>query len=352
MNDIKSLKAHFSMSSYGVFRQSQIYSYLTQSISNDVELLSICSNCPRNQPPSFLFLGVVHKLILQQRSDHPLRNIYNILYKGELPLIDPYPSFRSFSLKYRQEIISELNIRRVQTSEAGRSVFLAIALQYANEKLLKGNHKWSVVDLGAGAGLNLLWEDYSLEIINQSLNNGNIIQYGTGEADVYVRCKTYGISPISYDSIPQMIEKIGIEINPIDINDDDEVLWLLALIWPDQPIRKQRLVAALDWARQNLPCIVHGNVLTQLDLAVSQIITDSPLCIFQSFLLPQLSKQEQDLLESKIEQIAKRRDMLYVNLEGHDGDILLSIRSYKDGVLIVNQTIAQCHPHGDWLKWI
>ena len=321
-------------------------------MSNDLDLLAICSHCPANQPPSFLFLGVVHKLILEEGNGCPLYEIYSDLNQRETIDIDPYPHFRSFVLKNRQKIISELKVRRVQTSEVGRSAFLVMALQFANEHFLNFNTNWCLIDLGAGAGLNLLWEDYLLFINNQCENCRDEVRYGNGKAKVNLECTTYGFSPIKFVSTPKLIEKVGIEINPIDLKDHQNVLWLAALVWPDQPSRSRRLMAALNWARENPPSIQKGDAITQLEIVANSLSVELPICIFHSFLLPQLSQTKREMLEFKIAQIAKGRDLLYVKLEESNSETILTIELFRGGVPIFLKSIAKCHPHGYWLQWL
>ena len=47
-------------------------------------------------------------------------------------------------------------------------------------------------------------------------------------------------------NLPKISRRIGVDLNPINLKDEDDVFWTLSLIWPDQVERIQRLKDAIE----------------------------------------------------------------------------------------------------------
>jgi hypothetical protein len=54
--------------------------------------------------------------------------------------------------------------------------------------------------------------------------------------------------------------RAGLASDPIDVNDDDQVTWLEALIWPGEPDRLANFRASLAIARRDPPRIIRGDL--------------------------------------------------------------------------------------------
>ncbi len=61
------------------------------------------------------------------------------------------------------------------------------------------------------------------------------------------------------DRVPKVIRKIGVDLHIIDICDDDEALWLQALIWPEHRERAQLLRHATTITQQHPPQLLSGD---------------------------------------------------------------------------------------------
>ena len=71
---------------------------------------------------------------------------------------DPFPLFRAFCLEHAEAITSLLATRRVQTNEVRRCACLLPAFTVAARRL--GDRPLALIEIGASAGLNLLWDHY------------------------------------------------------------------------------------------------------------------------------------------------------------------------------------------------
>ncbi len=122
-----------------------------------------------------------------------------------------------------------------QTNEVRRSAALMPAM-LSLQKMF--NLPLVISELGASAGLNLNWDHYGLTL--------NDRHFGAANAPVQLTPEWSG--PLPPQIAPQVIDKAGCDLNPLDPVRD--ALRLRAYIWPDQPDRMQRTEAAIAIARQ------------------------------------------------------------------------------------------------------
>jgi hypothetical protein len=91
--------------------------------------------------------------------------------------------------------------------------------------------------------------------------------------------------------MPQIAWRAGLDLNPLDLGDPGDTLWLETLIWPEQHERRARIRAAMEIVRADPPLIVRGDALDGLPALVAQAPTDASLVIVTSaaivYLMPE-----------------------------------------------------------------
>jgi hypothetical protein len=103
-----------------------------------------------------------------------------------------------------------------------------------------GERPLALVEVGASAGLNLLWDRYHYDYGEQSC--------GDPASPVQLHCALRGPSrPPLPQHMSDIASRIGLDLHPIDVHDEAEALWLRALIWPGAA-RACGVFAARDWA--------------------------------------------------------------------------------------------------------
>ena len=95
----------------------------------------------------------------------------------------------------------------------------------------------ALVDVGASAGLNLLWDSY-----RYSYSDGST--YGPADSGVLVDAETRTPMPSIPSQFPRVSFRVGIDLAPVDLSDDEEYRWMMALVWPDHTDRADLLAAA------------------------------------------------------------------------------------------------------------
>ena len=132
----------------------------------------------------------------------------------------------------------------------------------------------ALIEVGASAGLCLLTDRYGYDYGSQRIA-GTLI----------FRCAVNHATPIP-NSAPQIVWRAGLDLNPIDLSDREQVAWLETLVWPEQTQRLVNLRAAIKIATTVRPRIVRGNLLGD---AFAQLCAEAPkdatLVIFHSAVL-------------------------------------------------------------------
>ena len=153
------------------------------------------------------------------------------------------------------ELGALMRARRTQTNEPARCAVLLPALAQLPEPL-------ALVDVGASAGLTMLFDRYSYDYAGHRLA-------GADPDAPILRCRVAGPVPLPR-RIPAIAWRIGLDLNPLDVTNDDDVRWLSCLVWPDEEDRARRLAAAIGSARRSPPTVIKGDLLTDLPAVVAR----------------------------------------------------------------------------------
>jgi hypothetical protein len=111
-----------------------------------------------------------------------------------------------------------------QTNEVRRSAVLIAAAHWLDERF---GLPLQVSELGASAGLNLLFDRYALELDGE----------GWGPAEPALRLCPEWRGERPPRAAPRIAERRGVDLNPLRLGDPEDRLRLLSFVWPDQPER-------------------------------------------------------------------------------------------------------------------
>ena len=323
---------------------SPLYARLCRSIAADYEVLALAAAAQPDQPTPNLLLAAVQFLLLKG-VEHPLASFYPGIAASPDETNDPYPAFHAFCLEHAEALLPLLATRRVQTNEVGRCACLLPAFGLVAHQA--GAEPLSLIEIGASAGLNLLWDRYSYDY-------GDGHRYGAADSPMQLTCTLRGTkTPQFPSSLPSVAFRVGLDLNPIDIDNADEILWLRALIWPEHHERVTRLQRALEIARQERPSLMSGDALTLLPDVMAKVPSNTALCVFHSFTVNQFSPEQREQLSSLLQDMSTQRTIFRVSLEELPGEHYprLDLIRYADGKK-TQQTLAYCAAHGWWLEWV
>ena len=340
-NDLAWAFARFAEDTYR--GSSTLYEALSNGVSEDSTLLDIASSAAVSPVPNLLF-GAVHYLLIGG-ADSPLSSYYASLTDEPRPPDDAFPHFRAFCLAHEDELRGLLATRRVQTNVVGRCSYLLPAFAIIAGEA-SGN-ALSLVDVGASAGLSLLWDRYRYVY-------GGRIRAGIASAPVGIEAEVRGEKePPIPERLPAVAFRVGIDLHPVDLTDADAALWLRALIWPEHLDRAEQTQAAIALARDEPPQLIEGDAVEVLPQAVERAPMGSALCIFNNSTLIYMPKEDRRKFVIIVEELSVSRDIYWLSAEGRYGYdfIVLELTTLRDGVKSMRE-LAKVDHHGRWLEWI
>ncbi len=315
---------------------SPTYEALSYAVAESSELLDLARLCHVGQPIPNLFFSAV-KRVLADHPDDDLNDHYAQCARDGQPTSGLAKSFGQFCTNNQQEILSVVQTRRVQTNEIRRCSYLMPAFGViSNEHPAR---PLALVDVGASAGLNLLWDSY-----RYSYSDGS--SYGPEDSRVLVDAETRTPMPRIPAQFPRVSFRVGIDLSPVDLSDDEEFRWMMALVWPDHTDRAELLAAARKIWLETPPEIVAGDAVAVLPDVLTSVPEDAILCIFHCHTLNQFPVDARAAFHEALMQEAERRTVYHVPSEGER----MSVDCIENGQ---TSTIlsARRNAHGRWIEW-
>jgi hypothetical protein len=324
--------------------RSPLYVSFAMRVAEDPEVLAIAAKAWKKDALPNLFFSAVHLLLLKGEH-HQLAAFYPSLNNNSKHYDFAYPYFRNFVLEHENEIVEIITTRFVQTNEVGRCAILVPAF----ELVARGakNQPLTLIEVGSSAGLTLLWDRYHYHY-NKSLQCGN------PNSPVQVECQLRGDKrPPIPNRFPEISSRLGVDLNPVDLNDPENVQWLRALVWPEHQKRANQLEVAIEVARRAPPQIVPGDALELLPSLIERVQGETQLCVFHSFTLSLASGEPRERLELTLAQASKTRDLFHISFEWPKNSEapLLTLASIDNGES-TEKVLARCNAHGEWLEWL
>ena len=228
--------------------------------------------------------------------------------------------------------------RATQTNEAARCTALLPVLAALDSPL-------ALVEVGTSAGLCLYPDRYSYEYDGRPV--------GPRRA-VHLRCATTGPVPVP-TRLPEVVARIGIDLNPLDVTDPGDLAWLRALIWPGpvQAERLERLDAAAAVVAREPPTLLTGDLVDRLPDALALVPDGATPVVMHTALLPYVGSVLREAFVARVRSLPVR----WVAQEGA-GMVPGTGKPYPGGwgpyfvLSLDGRPLAHTAPHGGRLDWL
>ena len=236
-----------------------------------------------------------------------------------------------------------------QTNEVGRStVLLGGFLEIAR---VTGGRPMRTLEIGASAGLNLLWDRYRYEL-------GGRAHWGHADSSVVVQADWEGPLP-SLEAHAIVAERAGSDSEPVDLEDGQARLRLRAYVWADQPARMALLDAAMALVRRDKIQVERGEAAAWV---AKRLQAPAPGCVtvlYHSIAWEYFPEKTKERIRSTIERLGARagRDapLAWLRLEPSSGggpgggppDLRLTL--WPGGH---ERCLARAHTHGPPITWL
>lgn len=300
---------------------SPLYVEFANRVAESDELLAfLCTLPPPKQQPNLLFAAL--KFLLGTASDAD--------------------EFERWVADHSESIRSEMLARRTQTNEPGRCATLLPVLAGLPQPL-------ALFEVGAAAGLCLLPDRYGYDYGRaRILPSDSLID----DPPIFP-CVASDSTPVP-SQLPQVKWRGGIDLNPLDVLNAQEVKWLQSLVWPGQEGRLERLDAAIRVARESPPLVRSGDLQNALTSVLVEIPKDVTVVVFHSAVLAYLAPEGRERFARFVQDL----DAVWVSNEAPgvfpDIDALAgSDIPQSRFILAVNgEPVAFTGHHGQSIDWI
>jgi hypothetical protein len=316
---------------------SPISARLARGMADSPVALDILAEAPHGQPAANILLAAVHFLLLGG-ADHPLRDHYPSVV--ETPVAgDPLPDFEDFCRSEHQTLMEIVSTRTVQTNEVRRCVALRPAIAHATA----GAEAISLIEIGPSAGLNLLLDRYRYDY-------GGGLTSGPDDASLMLTTTRRAAGPLPLE-LPPITWRTGIDLHPLDVQDDEDMRWARALLWPEQRERMERFDAAVSVARTDPPGLVTGDAVGQIGDLVAAAPAGTRVVVFHSFVVNQFTDTQRSLLRDALVDAGRPIERISIEMlsRGAEAPEILHTR-YDDGEHPSTQ-LGTTHHHGEWVSW-
>ena len=327
-----------------------LYDRLARGIAGDPELLTLAAHTRSGQQAPLLLLAAVHSLLLGG-ADHALGAFYpSVTPSAAVSPGDPMPAFRTFCRDYRDALLELVSTGLVQTNEPRRCTVLLPA--FATVARLAGDRPLALIEIGASAGLNLLFDRYGYDY-------GAGRSVGDPRAPVRFACALRGaVLPPLHAGLPQVTTRVGIDLHPIQADDPQATRWLRALVWPEHPERRHRVTAGARRSAARAPDPGGRRCPHRPPQAVAAAPVDAALCVFHIATLAHFPPEARERFRALIAELARQRDLFWLSSEGvglgerrRQGEYVTILTAFQQGRQVERQ-LAYNHQHGAWLEWL
>jgi hypothetical protein len=336
---------------------SPLYAAIVGAAAEDDDVLALVASAPAASQYPLLTLAAVHDLVLA--GELPT---LAAVYRGEAPVDGAPALWRSAVLDNRTRVLEVLHTRFVQTNECGRSSVLALGLAAIAD--LVGGRPDLLVDAGASAGLNLLFDRYRLEVGAHGV-------WGDASSPVVCACDVRGRPPASDLSLVTVPVRVGLDRAPVDVTDPVAARWLLACTWPDTG-RLERTRAAIEIAAASPPEIRVGDLVDGIGPLLSSLADGAGVglaCVVTSWAFGYLDVPQRKAFVAGLAGAGRSRRVAWLSLEhphavhGLDGahpprtrfdtsPSLVGLTVFGADGIELQRPLAHVQPHGRALEWI
>ena len=288
-------------------------------------------------------LGSVHRLVLERRAG-ALAACYPSV-GGTWDATTGWAAFRALLAERPDEVRNWLD-QAPQTNEVGRATALYGGLLQLPDGV--GDLPMRLAEIGSSGGLNLRADHF-----RYVGDDGR--SHGPDDADVVLEPAWAG-RRLEDRPRPEVVERLGCDLHPVDPTTTEGRLRLTAYVWPDQSVRLERLRAAFRTAAR-----VPAEIRTQDARSFVEDLTlreGTTTVLWHSVMWQYLPRADQQAVSHRIDELGSqagsRRRFAHLRAEPSrrtedaEHEFLVRLRVWPDGE---DRILGATAPHGIPTTW-
>jgi hypothetical protein len=286
---------------------SPLYKRVALALSESDEALRAIESVPPRKRNPAVILAALHDLALAGRAP-ALAAAYAAAAAADAPAGDTAAPAAIDTLLHMTDAVVDIAVRRpVRADETGRHAVLYPAIAEAARRA--GAKAVGLIDIGRSAALNL-----NVDRVGVTYSNGPSL--GDPSSPVQVHSRIAHHRPVPTRAIPEVVTRIGVDPDPIDVTDADAARWLRACLPPDQPERIERLDAEMALAATAPPLLLSGDAAELLPDAIARVRANALPVVTTTWALSRFPIATRQRFLCRLGEAAVGRAVAWVSAEG------------------------------------
>lgn len=339
-----------------------------EALRDDPELLALAATIPPDRVPPLLFQAAATALVLEHEPE-PLRSSYPRLGEPQPPVEPAFAMlFHDFCLDRRDALLDLCARHRYQMNEVGRSADVVPALPVDRDFVL--------MDIGTGAGLGLQLDRYRYRYRSRSDGRELVVGDPGARLEIEVELRGGQLPPVAA-ALPRIVDRIGIDTEPLDLADPAVRGWLAACV-PQEIGAVTRFHAAAAIALEHPPRTVRGDAVRELPAVLEAIDPGALVCLVDTYVHVFFPPDELAAFRGLVDAVGAQRDLDWISIDplipmgpeatssvvGVPVPPALLARGRREGVFGVvgrvryrggrreAELLGLAHPGAAWLEWL
>lgn len=244
---------------------------------------------------------------------------------------------------FNRAFVEEMLSGPPQTNETGRS---AVLMPGYAEITRRTGLPLSILEIGASAGLNLLWNRFAYRYGDRFIGDKN--------APVTIEAEWRG-PWANIERLPTVVAKRGCDRAPVDLTAPGAADRLIAYVWPEQKARLARVEAAIALAQREKPPLEKADAGEWLERQLAEQVPGAATVVAHTIVWQYIARETRHRIEALLKSTGERATpaapLAWLSLEQYAPDQLPEVRLtlWPGGE---TKKIANAHPHGAWIEWL
>jgi hypothetical protein len=329
---------------------SPLYERVAVALSESAEALRAVEAAPARRRQPALILAALHDLALAGRA--PALAAAYAAEDGDAAAGAAIDTL----LRQADAVAATAARRQPQTVEAQRCAVLYPAVAEAAHRV--GATAVGLIDVGCPAGFNL-------QVDRVGIAYGNGQSLGEPSSPVRLSASIVGRQPVPARAVPDVVVRVVVDLEPLDVTDAADARWLRACVWPDRPERLAGLEAELALATTSPPVLLRGDAVEVLPDAVPRVPADALPVVTTTWVLSRLPLESRLRFLHRLDEAAAGRAVAWVSAEGvgvapaiptlgdrrASGHSIVGLALLEQSVLRA-EAVGRCWSRGRLLAWL
>ena len=329
---------------------SRLYERVAVAVSESEGALSAIEKAPARKRQPTLILAALHDLALAGLA--PALAAAYAAGDGDAAASAAIDTLTRMT----DSVVAVAMRRQPRSNETGHCAVLYPAIAEAAQRA--GAHAVGLIDVGCSAALNL-----NVDRVGITYSDGQSL--GDPSSVVQLSCSAVGDRPIPVRAIPEVVARVGIDHDPVDVTDADDARWLRACVWPDQPELAARLDAEMALTATAPPLLLQGDAVDVLPDAFARVPADALPVVTTTWALSRLPLERRLRFLQRLDEAATGRTLAWVSAEGvgvapaiptlgdrrASGHSIIGLALFAHSALHA-EAIGRCWSQGRFLAWL